>query len=73
MQITDGRNETLGNTAEPVPRQTVSLASAHQRVSPSATNWGRLVFSAITGGRPGLDRQTHGRLISFVFDKQTEN
>lgn len=39
MHITDGRNETLGNPAEPVPRQSVSLASTHQRMSPRATNF----------------------------------
>ena len=39
MHITDGRNETLHNTAEPVPRHSMSLASPHQCMSPSATNF----------------------------------
>lgn len=39
MCVTDGRNETLGDTALPVPRQAMSRALTHQRVSPNATNF----------------------------------
>ncbi len=39
MHIADGRNEALFNTAKPGPRQAVSLTSADQRMSLSATNF----------------------------------
>src|SRR5450830_154138 len=38
MCVADGRHETLGNTVESVPRHFWSLASAHQCMSPGATD-----------------------------------
>ena len=54
MRVAHGWNETLDNTAEPVPGQPVSLASTHQRVSPSATNFAAQSCQSIQISRHGV-------------------